>query len=124
MGYAAYRVFYESQNTSAKTITLYGTQLILNFIWTPIFFRYRRFGWALIDIIALWGTAAATAWEFSKVDSLAGRLLLPYLGWTGFASTVTWYVWAHNPSGGYRRINNESSPKRSESSPTRKSSKN
>jgi tryptophan-rich sensory protein len=99
MGYAAYRVFYLSQDRSTTSMVLYGGQLALNFIWTPLFFRLKWFGWSLIDLVTLWGMTAGTAWQFYKIDALSGKLFVPYLAWTTLASSLNWYIWANNPSG-------------------------
>ena len=40
---------------------------------------------------------AATAYQFHKVDPMAGQLLLPYMGWITFAAWLTFTIKALNP---------------------------
>ncbi len=44
----------------------------------------------------LLGVLAATIVEFNKVDPFAAQLLLPYLGWTTFATALTYWIGLHN----------------------------
>ncbi|GAA2748435.1 tryptophan-rich sensory protein [Amnibacterium kyonggiense] len=75
---------------------LYVTQLVVNALWTPVFFG----GYPLIGTTALWiGVAIivlldllvtatiATAWRVSRPAAL---LLVPYLAWILYASTLNW----------------------------------
>lgn len=52
---------------------------------------------ATADIAALLGLAAATAVSFDKVSPSAAKLLLPYLGWTAYATLLTAKFWLDNP---------------------------
>lgn len=47
--------------------------------------------------VALIGVLGATIFEFGKVDQAAALLLLPYLGWTCFATALTLNIRANNP---------------------------
>lgn len=51
---------------------------------------------ALIDIAALWISAAATSYLFSRVNKTAGLLLLPYLAWLTLASALTYTIYRDN----------------------------
>jgi tryptophan-rich sensory protein len=64
-------------------------QLLLNFAWSFLFFGARQYGWALVEIAALWVAIVATIWLFRGVDRPAAWLLVPYLGWVTFASALT-----------------------------------
>jgi tryptophan-rich sensory protein len=77
-------------------LTLYGVQLALNFAWTPLFFAKKDPGLALADIVGLLGVLGATIVEFRKVDPTAAYLLLPYLGWSTFATALTYNIWTNN----------------------------
>jgi benzodiazapine receptor len=77
-------------------MALYALQLVLNALWTWLFFRWRV-GWAaFVEILALWAVLLLTTREFWRARRLAGGLLLPYLAWATFAAALTWAVWRRN----------------------------
>lgn len=78
-------------------IALYGLQLVLNALWTWLFFRCRLEWAAFVEILALWTLLLLTLWTFWRVRRLAGGLLLPYLAWVTFAAALTYAVWRQNP---------------------------
>lgn len=82
----------ERRNVRAA-VGLFGGQLALNALWSPIFFGLRAPGLALADILLLWGVLVATVVAFFRVRSVAGLLLLPYLLWTTYATTLNAGVW-------------------------------
>ena len=49
-----------------------------------------------LSVVALWLAIAATVVLFWRIHWLAGALLLPYLGWVGFASLLNWSLWRLN----------------------------
>jgi len=73
--------------------TLYATQLILNWSWTPLFFGYHLTGISMIVLGAmdiLVGALIFLAYRKMKVVSL---LMIPYLSWILFASYLNFYIW-------------------------------
>jgi benzodiazapine receptor len=85
------------QRTGWSTaLTVYAVQLVLNAIWTPIFFGFGLYGPALIDIVVLWFGIGATIWLFRPVSRLAAGLLLPYWAWVSFATALNAAIWAAN----------------------------
>ncbi|XP_041985428.1 translocator protein-like isoform X1 [Aricia agestis] len=100
MGYASYLVLEDCGGFTEQAIlpmTLYGTQLALNWSWTPIFFGMKDFKLAFIEISVLSGAAVATTISFFSVNQTAGALMLPYLAWLGYASSLSYYIWKNNP---------------------------
>lgn len=77
-------------------IMLFWIQLLLNVIWSILFFGLKKPGLAFLEIILLWITIAATIYEFFFVSSLAAWLLVPYLLWVSFASILNFYLWRLN----------------------------
>ncbi|RJQ66974.1 tryptophan-rich sensory protein [Pseudonocardiaceae bacterium YIM PH 21723] len=77
-------------------LTAYGTQLVLNAAWTPIFFGARQFGLAFAEILLLWSAIAVTVWLFARIHRGAAALLLPYWVWTTFAAALNFAVWQLN----------------------------
>ncbi len=79
-------------------LTLYGAQLFLNAVWSPIFFG----GYVLVGPAALWIALAvivlldicvlATILTFWPISRAAAVLLLPYLAWILYATTLNWGI--------------------------------
>jgi translocator protein len=98
MGVAAWLVWKAGWEKSSvrRGIGLFVGQLFLNAIWTPLFFGRRAFGAALIDLSLLWGMIVATGIQFYRVSRPAGLLMLPYLLWVSYASSLNAGVWWMN----------------------------
>ncbi|MGG0644875.1 TspO/MBR family protein [Sporosarcina gallistercoris] len=97
MGYAKYRAEQHSKPSVArKVLTPYELQLGLNYIWSFLFFKWNLRGTALIEMTILFAMISLTAYEFNKVDKLAGKLLVPYLGWVSFAWMLNYSIWKLN----------------------------
>ena len=82
MGVSLYLVW-----TSKKKVvpTVFWVQLILNALWSIIFFGMHNPKLALTDILALWFFISLTIDRFAKINKLAGNLLIPYIAWVSFA---------------------------------------
>ena len=72
-------------------------QLLLNALWSWLFFAWHLGALAFADIVCLWGLIVATLVSFWRVRLLAGVLLIPYLLWVSFASALNYFLWQHNP---------------------------
>lgn len=69
-----------------KSYTLFGVQMILNALWTYLFFGAHMIGAAFIVILML---IFITVWmmrSFFAVNRSAGYLLIPYVAWLLFAT--------------------------------------
>ena len=75
---------------------LFGLQLVLNVLWSYVFFGRRSPDRALVEIAFLWVAIAATTAAFWKISRTAGLLLLPYLLWTTFAGLLNGSIWRLN----------------------------
>lgn len=80
----------------ATAIGWFLTQLVLNAAWSPVFFGWHQVGWALVIIVSLLIAIAITMITASRVDRSAAWLLLPYLVWVGYATTLNAGVMAMN----------------------------
>lgn len=75
---------------------LYAVQLVLNFLWTPVFFRYHDLGLALAIIVLLWLAILATTIRFWPLSRPASWMLLPYLAWVAFATALNFAIFRLN----------------------------
>lgn len=75
---------------------LYAGQLVLNAIWTPLFFGAGQYGLAFADIAVLWVLIGATIVGFRRVRPLASWLLVPYFLWVTYASALNLAIWLLN----------------------------
>lgn len=78
-------------------IGLWLAQLLVNAIWSPLFFAMHRIDLALIDIVVLDVLVLATIIAFFRCDRIAGWLLIPYLAWIAFATALNAAIWQLNP---------------------------
>lgn len=88
MAVAAWRVWRLDGRLVSAPMAAFAIQLLLNLGWSVLFFGLRTPAAALADILALIVAIAVTLWLFIRRDRLAGLLLVPYLAWVGFASTL------------------------------------
>ncbi len=97
MGVAAWRVWLEHGWSSARgPLLLYLFQLVINTLWTWLFFGWELRGWATAEVFLLLGMVAVLQLQFARLNTVAGRLLLPYLAWVSFASMLSFSVWRLN----------------------------
>lgn len=71
-----------------RSFVVYGAQLVLNALWTPIFFAGDRYGLALVEIVVLLATVLVTIAMFARRSTAAAWLLAPYAGWVAFATAL------------------------------------
>lgn len=82
---------------AALALAVYAVQLVLNGLWSAVFFGLRRPGLALMEIICLWLAIVVTIGAFHPVHSTAAYLLIPYACWVGFAVILNHRIWRLNP---------------------------
>ena len=75
-----------------SAIKVFFIQLLLNLIWTTIFFRLKMPILAFIDIIAIIIGVCYTYKEFMAIDKTAGMLLIPYICWLFVAFSLNGYI--------------------------------
>ncbi len=97
MAVAAWLVWREGGFCSNRTaLSLFVVQLVLNALWTWIFFAWHSGPWAFAEIMVLWVLIIATLVAFWRVRPLVGVLLIPYLLWVSFAAALNYSVWQLN----------------------------
>jgi len=77
-------------------LILFGVQLVLNTLWSIIFFGLHSPGGALVEIVFLWFAILATIVAFYKISKPAAWLLLPYILWVGFAVYLNYSIYVLN----------------------------
>lgn len=98
MGWASAVVFVSeaSQARRERALTVYLMQLAANFVWPLLFFGMELYPAAFVWLLILWALAAITALLFRYISLRAGKLMLPYLVWLGFAAYLNFGVWLLN----------------------------
>ncbi len=97
MGVAAWLVWRKAGFYGApKALGLFLLQLVLNSLWSFLFFGVHQPGLAFIELSVLWLAILATTIAFWPISSWAGILLLPYLCWVGFAGFLNFEIWRLN----------------------------
>lgn len=95
MGFAAYRVWLAEPPRRAALV-FWWLQLVLNALWCWLFFAWGKLLFAFVDSLILWFVILATTILFSRKDRLAGRLFVPYLLWSGYATVLSLVIWQMN----------------------------
>jgi len=98
MGVSLYLVWSRGADTrSVKTaLSVFGIQLVLNALWSVLFFGLRSPLLGLIEIAALWIAIAVTIVLFYRVSRTAGLLLIPYIAWVTIAAALNGFIWNLN----------------------------
>lgn len=98
MGIAAFLVWRKGLDRKDVKIALgiFGGQLVLNTLWSIIFFGLHSPGGAFIEIIFLWLAILATILVFVKISKPAAWLLAPYILWVSFAVYLNYSIWMLN----------------------------
>lgn len=99
MAVAAWLVWRHREIRLARlALGLFMVQLILNGLWSWLFFGWRLGALSFLDIVLLWVLIVATLVSFWRVTRSAGLLLVPYLAWVTFASALNFEIWRLNPA--------------------------
>lgn len=98
MGFSSYRIYIKNKenNNDNGAYFFYLIQLLLNFMWSFIFFTFRLYGISFIWIIILFIFVVITFVKFIRIDKTAGFLLIPYMLWLVFAGIINYFVWVFN----------------------------
>ena len=77
-----------------QAIRIYWIQLILNFLWSFLFFYFKNIGLALIEIVILWLSIVLMLRLFYQAKPIASYLNLPYILWVSFATAlnISYYI--------------------------------
>lgn len=97
MGIASYMIW-ETPSSPARTqaLTFYAVQLALNFLWTPLFFRFGMFHFSFWMLCAILVLAIITTACFAMLNKWTLWLMLPYVLWLVYAASLNRAVAALN----------------------------
>ena len=77
-------------------LTLFAAQLLVNLLWTPLFFalelRFAAFIWLLVLLVL----AVYMTGEFKRIVPWTGYMQIPYLLWLSFAAYLNFATWQLN----------------------------
>ena len=76
-----------------KALWVFVIQLILNALWSFLFFGLQNPFLALVEILLLWLMIFETIKLFKPIDALASKLMIPYLLWVSFAMILNGSIW-------------------------------
>lgn len=97
MGISAW-ILWQKERISVydRAFRWFFAQLILNALWSWIFFGMNLIAIGLVEILLLWVTLLFTILHFWNRNRSAGLLLIPYLLWVSYASALNFAIWQMN----------------------------
>jgi tryptophan-rich sensory protein len=97
MGIALFFVWEKKGSVNIKkAVSVFGFQLVLNSLWSIIFFGFNNIVLAVAEIVFLLGAIVWTMVEFRKISRTAFYLLIPYLLWVCLATALNFNIWILN----------------------------
>ena len=89
LGISLYLIWKENSSKYRDlALKVFSIQMLLNFLWSFIFFYFNYIGIALIEIIFLWISIASMIYLFYVTKPIAAYLNIPYLLWVSFATIL------------------------------------
>jgi benzodiazapine receptor len=79
-----------------RPLRLWGWQLLLNALWTPVFFGLRSPAAALVVMLGLLVLVWLTLRAFGRVNLMAAGLFAPYALWVTYAAYLNLGFWWMN----------------------------
>jgi len=97
MGVAAWNIWRKHRfNRAQVALSLFILQLLLNGLWSQLFFGMNLIGWAFFEIIILLLFIVLTTISFFYKSKLSGWLMVPYIAWVSFATVLNGTLWLIN----------------------------
>ncbi len=78
-------------------LSLFLVQLVVNGLWSWLFFAWQMGAASLTNIVVLWILILATIVVFYQTSRVAAGLLVPYILWVSFATALNYAMWQLNP---------------------------
>lgn len=89
---------WRSAGLRSGVVLLWAAQLVLNAIWTWLFFGRRTPGLAFADIILLLASIIAFIMLARTASRAASWLFVPYAAWVMYAASLNLWVWLRKPA--------------------------
>ena len=96
MGVSAAQIWLSDCPGKSDALFLYGTQLVVNFLWTIFYFSFGALLLSFFWLVFLLALAALMAVRFARCVPTAGKLQIPYLVWLSFAAYLNFATWLIN----------------------------
>jgi tryptophan-rich sensory protein len=98
IGFALYLVWQEGLEKRSVRLAVYAfsIQMILNVLWSFLFFGMQNPLLGFIEIIILWFAILITIFKFYKVSRPAAYMMIPYICWVTIATALNLAVWLLN----------------------------
>jgi translocator protein len=96
MGISLYLIWTNKIKNKKPAMTIFFTQLVLNSLWSILFFGVQKPLFAFIEIIILWFAILLTILKFHKISKPASYLLVPYILWVSFAAVLNLSIYLLN----------------------------
>ncbi len=80
------------------SLWVFGIQLGLNFLWSPVFFALHKIAAGFFVIACLWVTLLFFIVLTLRFQRAATALFVPYVLWVSFAATLNYTIWTMNPN--------------------------
>jgi benzodiazapine receptor len=77
-------------------LLVFSTQLLLNCLWSVLFFGLQWVGTALVEIMLLWVSILWAMYVFWPIDRRVTILFAPYACWVTFAIALNAAIWSLN----------------------------
>lgn len=71
-------------------------QIILNWIWSPLFFNFHLIKVSFAVILLIWAAVGYLIYRLFDVQQQAAVLLVPYFAWLSFAAYLNYYIVINN----------------------------
>jgi translocator protein len=101
MGISVFFIWKELDQTTAAlpAFVIFWVQLLINTIWSVVFFGYKSIVGGMVLITALWLLILATIISSFSISSISGILLIPYIIWVSIATYLNIGIWYLNRPG-------------------------
>lgn len=97
MGISLFIVLNKAKDAEkSKIYFAFSIQLILNFLWSFLFFKFQQLGLALAEILLMWCSILFMIIVFYKTNKFAALINIPYLLWVSFATILTYSIYTLN----------------------------